>query len=214
MPLSKNAENIADELSQPEIRLGDIKKLAKEIKSDHSLALELWSTKQHNLRLLSVLILDKKQLEPHNIETMIDDLSCHSYDERNQITEWLLANQLTKSKRTLAFIEQWQDHSYPLLRRLFWYHQARLRWTGKTPHDNTLVLLAKIESSIGNEEPEVQWVMNFCAAWIGLFEPSYRDRCIQLGLKHQLYADEKVSAGCTPSYLPEFIRIEAAKRNL
>ena len=38
---------------------GNIKKIAKEIKIDHSLALELWSTKNYFARMLAVLIMDK-----------------------------------------------------------------------------------------------------------------------------------------------------------
>jgi hypothetical protein len=37
-------------------------------------------------------------------------------------------------------------------------------------------------------------------------------RCIKLGKALGLYKDEHVAKNCTPSYLPEFIRIEVAKR--
>ena len=61
-------------------------------------------------------------------------------------------------------------------------------------------------------EPEVQWAMNFCAGQIGVFEPKLRSRCIKLGKALGLYKDEPVAKNCTPSYLPECIRIEVAKR--
>ena len=61
-------------------------------------------------------------------------------------------------------------------------------------------------------EPEVQWAMNFCAGQIGIFEPKLRTRCVKLGKKLGLYKDEIVPKNCTPSYLPEFIKIEVAKR--
>jgi hypothetical protein len=31
------------------------------------------------------------------------------------------------------------------------------------------------------EEPEVQWAMNFTAGWIGVYDEKYRTRCIKLG---------------------------------
>lgn len=61
-------------------------------------------------------------------------------------------------------------------------------------------------------EPEVQWAMNFAAGQIGIHEPEHRSRCLALGERLGLYKDEPVSRGCTPNYLPEFIRIEVAKR--
>ena len=84
---------------------------------------------------------------------------------------------------------------------------------GKIPIDNADELVQSIEERIGSEKPEVQWAMNFTAGWIGIHEPAYRNRLIDLGEKHGLYKDDPVSKGCTPSYLPEFIRIEAEKLN-
>lgn len=60
--------------------------------------------------------------------------------------------------------------------------------------------------------PEVQWAMNFCAGQIGVHEPTFRSRCIKLGEKTGLYQSDPVAKNCTPSYLPEFIRIEVEKR--
>ena len=106
----------------------------------------------------------------------------------------------------------WQKSPSSLKRKMFWYYQARLRWTGKTDFENTNELLTTIEKEIMKEEPQVQWVMNFLAGWIGIFEKKFRARCIKLGEKTKLYKGEVVSKGCTPAYLPEFIRIEVAKR--
>jgi 3-methyladenine DNA glycosylase AlkD len=109
-------------------------------------------------------------------------------------------------------METWEENPFPMLRRLFWYHQARLRWVGQTPPGNSAELLDSLESKMAKAEPEVQWAMNFCACQIGLHEPKFRARCIKLGEKLGLYKDQHVAKNCTPSYIPEFIRIEAAKR--
>ncbi|MNX95240.1 hypothetical protein D3C86_1275070 [compost metagenome] len=125
-----------------------------------------------------------------------------------------MSNQLVKDKKTTALIESWGNSFSSLQRRVFWYYQARLRWVGQAPPENTGDLLDAIEASIMNEEPEVQWAMNFTAGWIGIYDQKYRKRCVSLGKKTGLYKDEMVSKGCTPSYLPEFIEMEANKRNL
>ena len=54
--------------------------------------------------------------------------------------------------------------------------------------------------------------MNFCAGQIGVHEATFRTRCIKLGERLELYKHDKVPKNCVPSYLPEFIRIEVAKR--
>lgn len=40
------------------VKLGDIKNLAKEIKQDHDLAMELWTSHEVYPRMLAVLIMD------------------------------------------------------------------------------------------------------------------------------------------------------------
>ena len=65
---------------------------------------------------------------------------------------------------------------------------------------------------MADEEPEVQWAMNFTAGWIGVYDEIYRTRCIKIGEKTGLYKDEVVPRGCTPAYLPKFIEIEVNKR--
>jgi len=185
--------------------------MAKEIKKNHELALELWSTGEFLPRQLAILIMDKKLLTQEVIDQFDKDIKNHSSDERNQLMDWLMANQLSKDKKTIALMESWENSPSPLQRRIFWYYQARLRWTGKTPPSNTENLLASIEINMAEEKPEVQWAMNFTAGQIGIWQEEHRERCIGIGEKIGLYKGDPVSKGCTPSYLPEFITIEVNK---
>lgn len=205
------AENILSELSS-KTKMGDLRKIAKEIKKDHELAMELWSTGEYLPRLLAILIMDKNQLTKELLNNLDLDMQTHPYKERINLIDWLMANHLTKDKKRIAILESWENSDSPLQRRAFWYYQARLRWRGQTPPNNTEQLLSTIENNIMNEEQEVQWAMNFTAGWIGVYEEKYRERCMKLGEKIGLYKDEKVAKGCTPNYLPEFITMEVNKR--
>lgn len=212
MKRSSKAENILAQVNS-KTKLGDLRIIAKDIKIDHKLAMELWSTEEFLPRLLAILIMDKKLLSEDVLNKLDKDIQIHTYDERNNLMDWLMANQLAKDKKTIALMESWGNSPSALQRRAFWYYQARLRWTGQTPSDNTKDLLSAIEANITQEEPEVQWAMNFTAGWIGVYDQKNRARCIKLGEKTGLYKDEMVSKGCTPNYLPEFIVIEVNKRN-
>jgi Predicted DNA alkylation repair enzyme len=210
MKRSSQAENILAQINS-ETKLGDLRKLASEVKKDHQLALELWSTGQFLPRQLAILIMDKKQLSQELIDKLDNDIRQHSEDERLQLIDWLMANQLSKDKKTTSLIETWENSQSSLQRRVFWYHQARLRWVGQTPPSNSSTLLSKIEANIEKEVPEVQWAMNFTAAQIGIFEGKYRSRCVALGERTGLYKDEIVAKNCTPNYLPKFIAIQVDK---
>lgn len=213
MTLSTKAQKIYTQITSEGTKLGDLRTIAKEIRKDHELAKELWTTGKFYPRQLAILIMDKKELSEAFIDKLIKDIEGHETEERTQLADWLMANQLTKDKKTIAMMESWEDSDSAIKRRLFWYYQGRLRWVGQTPPDNTAALLSSIEKKIAGEVPEVQWAMNFTAGWIGVFDSAYRKRCIRIGEETGLYKGEMVSKGCTPNYLPEFIVIEAGKRN-
>lgn len=213
MKRSSKAEHVLDQINSKTL-LGDLRKIAKAIKKDHELALELWSTGKFLPRQLAILIMDNKLLSQELINKLDKDMQAHSLDERNQLMDWLMANQLSKDRKTITLMESWENSPSSLQRRIFWYYQARLRWMGQTPPPNTETLLSAIEKQIEKEEPEVQWAMNFTAGWIGVYDKKYRNRCVTLGEKTGLYKGMMVSKGCTPDYLPEFIAIESNKRKI
>ena len=213
MKQSSKAENILTEISD-NTKLGDLRKMAKEIKKDHALAMELWRSGKFLPRQLCILIMDSKMLSQDLINRLDEDMQAHPIGERTQLIDWLMANQLTKDKKTVVLIETWESSPSALQRRIFWYYQARLRWVGQVPPENTERLLNAITANIAKEAPEVQWAMNFTAGWIGVYDKKYRKRCIGIGEETGLYKGEMVSKGCTPNYLPEFIAMESNKRNL
>lgn len=211
MKLSSNAQKIYSEIDKETTKLGDLRKIAKEIKKDHALAMELWSTGKFLPRQLAILIMDNKLLNQEVIDQLDNDIQQHEFDERNHLMDWLMANQLSKDKKIISLMESWENSSSKLQRRVFWYYQARLRWMGNTNQSNTEELVDKIEKNLMKEEPEVQWAMNYTAGQIGKWQEKYRDRCISIGEETGLYKDEMVAKNCVPSYLPKFIPIEVAK---
>ncbi|WP_207955350.1 hypothetical protein [Segetibacter sp. 3557_3] len=83
MILSSKAENILGQINS-ETRLGDLRKMAREIKKDHELAMELWSTRELLPRQLAILILNNKLLTQDFIDKLDKDMQDHPIDERNQ----------------------------------------------------------------------------------------------------------------------------------
>src|SRR5690606_12223435 len=136
MKLSSKSENILNQIDS-KTKLGDLRKLAKDIKKDHELAMELWSTGEYLPRLLAILIMDKKLLSEELLNRFDADMQAHPLDERNYLMDWLMANQLTKDNKLIIQMEYWQDSPSALRRRAFWYYQGRLRWMGQASPANT-----------------------------------------------------------------------------
>lgn len=210
MALSPACSALLDQVSD-DTMLGDLRRLAKEAGTDHALALELWSSGQKAARRLAVLMLDKKRCDQALVDALDRDLQRLEFDERTALMDWLFANQLAKTAAGKRLMLSWEHSPSALQRRTFWYHQARLRWTGQTPPPNSAALLDALEARLEGEEPEVQWAMNFLAGQIGTYQPEHRARCVALGERLGLYRDQVVPRNCTPNYLPEFIRLQVEK---
>jgi len=85
---SSKAENILHQINS-KTKLGDLRKIAKDIKKDHELAMELWSTEEFLPRLLAILIMDKKLLSQDVLNKLDKDMQTHTFDERNNLMDWL-----------------------------------------------------------------------------------------------------------------------------
>ncbi len=108
MVLSARAKKLVAEITNGNVKLGDLKQRGKEIKKDHDLAMELWSTGEYYPRLLATLIFDKKLLAESVIDQLASDMLRHDAEERNQLADWLLANQLAKDKKLVSLIATWR----------------------------------------------------------------------------------------------------------
>src|SRR5690554_1635429 len=75
---------------QPQNQTRRLRKLAKPIKRDHELAMELWSTESHLPRLLAILIMDNKLLSQDLLNKLDKDIQDHTYNEKTQLMDWLM----------------------------------------------------------------------------------------------------------------------------
>ena len=100
-------------------KLGDLPKIGKDIKKDHELAIELWSTRKFLRRQLAILIMDNNLLSQDLINKLDKGMQDHPFDERNQLMDWFMANQLSKDKKTITLMESWESSPSSLQRRIF-----------------------------------------------------------------------------------------------
>lgn len=93
---AQNKKNGAGD-NQFGVRLGDIRKLAKEIKTDHELALALWETGNIDARLLAILLIKPKNLSSDEMDRMVRSV------EFVQVAEWLIAYVVKNTPTTRLF---------------------------------------------------------------------------------------------------------------
>ena len=180
------------------VKLGDIRTLAKKIKINHQLALELWETENVDARFLATLIIDPKNLSKEEINRMVRS------EKFVQVADWLYANVIKFYPENESLRKEWMASKDVMSARAGW-NLTSGRVARKPDGLDLPGLLDRIESEMAGAAPEIQWTMNSTLAQIGINFPEYRDRCIEIGEKLGIYRDFPVSRGCTSPFAPIWI---------
>ena len=181
------------------VKLGDIRALAKKIKSDHELPLKLWDTGNVEAQLLATLILKPRSLSADRLDQLTRSTTCA------QVAEWLNAYVVAQHPEKEALREKWmKEKKDRWAARAGWHLTASRVNKGEGALDLP-ALLDRIEKEMPKAMPEVQWTMNNTLAAIGIHDPRQRKRAIAIGEKIGLYRDWPVSKGCTPPYVPVWV---------
>lgn len=180
------------------VKLGDVRALANELKTNHELALALWATGNVEAQLLATLVIKPQSLSAEELERMVKSATFV------QVADWLHSYVLKEHPEKDKLREKWMMSSDAMAARAGWRLTAGR--VAKSPAGLDLVaLLDRLEAEMGSAPPVVQWTMNACLAEIGIHFPKHRKRAIAIGDKLGLYRDYPVSKGCTSPFAPIWI---------
>jgi len=180
------------------VKLGDLRTLAKRIKTNHELALELWATGVPDAMLLATLVIRPKQLSEDDLDVMVRSVTY------NQLADWLSAYVVKAHPQKEALRQRWMESTDPMAGRAGW--SLTTDRVSKEPQGLDLSgLLDRIEKEMTGAPEPTQWTMNFCLAAIGINHPEHRERAVAIGERLGLYRDYPVSKGCTSPFAPIWI---------
>ena len=187
------------------VPLGDIRKLATKIKTNHELAIALWETGNVDARLLAILLIKPKNLSSTEMDRMVRSATFV------QVAEWLNSYVVKNHPDKEALRQVWMAADDPWAARAGWSLTSER--VARSPEGLDLpALLDRIESEMGGAAPEVQWTMNSCLAGIGIHFPKYRKRAIAIGEALGVYRDYPVSKGCTSPFAPIWINYMVSRK--
>jgi 3-methyladenine DNA glycosylase AlkD len=199
-----NAKNGAGD-NQFGVKLGDIRVLAKKIKTNHDLALSLWKTGNIDAQFLATLLIKVNLLSADEMERMVKSVN-YAW-----VAEWLHSYVLKKHADKETLRQKWMESDDRWAARAGW--QLTAGRVTKSPEGLDLeALLDRIEKEMGAADPVVQWTMNMCLAEIGIHFPKLRKRAIAIGEKLGIYRDYPVSKGCTSPFAPIWINFMVSRQ--
>jgi 3-methyladenine DNA glycosylase AlkD len=180
------------------VSLGDIRVLAKKIRTNHALALSLWDTGNVDAQFLATLLIQPKNLSAKEMDRMVRPISFV------RVADWLIAYVVRQHRDKEALRQDWLAADDRWAARAAWDLTAER--VAKSPEGLDIpALLARLESEMADADTEVQWTMNNTLATIGIHFPKHRKRAITIGEKLGIYRDYPVSKGCTSPFAPIWI---------
>lgn len=182
----------------PTVKMGDLRILAKQIKSSPPLAAELWATGDPDARQLAVLLMKPKAISADELDRMVREV------EKPQLADWLNSYVVKLHPDREALRLRWMEDPHPAAARAGWSLTADR--IAKDPEGLDLAgLLDRIEAEMASAHPLPQWTMNFALAHIGIHHPDMRERAMAVGEALGVYRSYPTPKGCTSPFAPLWI---------
>jgi 3-methyladenine DNA glycosylase AlkD len=187
------------------VKHGDIRALAKKIKTNHDLGLSLWETGNVDAQLLAILLIKPKSLSAVELDRLVRSVAFA------HVADWLINYVVKQHADKEALRQEWMATDDRWAARAGWSLTAER--VVKSPEGlDPPALLDRIEAEMGGADPAVQWTMNGTLAEIGIHFPKLRKRAIAMGEALGVYRDYPVSKGCTSPFAPIWIEFMVSRQ--
>lgn len=188
------------------VNLTKLRALAKEVRTDHAFARELWATGATAARLVALLVCRPKELSREELDSMIREARAP------KVLDWLVSYVVKKSPYAEELRLAWIDDDAPEVAAAAWeLTSARV---AKQPEGLDLPgLLDVIEAEMKDAPDRLQWAMNTCLATIGIEHPEHRERVLAIGNRLEVLKDYPTPPGCTSPYVPLWVEEIVRRRS-
>lgn len=180
------------------VNLGQLRAIAKRLRTQQELACQLWQTGDTAARLLAILVCRPKAFERDELDVMLREA------RTPKVHDWLVNNVVKKNPHAEELRLAWSADPDPVVASAGW--ALTTERVARRPEGLDLAaLLDVIEAEMRDAPDRLQWAMNNCLAQIGIEHPEHRARAIDIGERLAVLKDYPTSPGCTSPYAPTWI---------
>lgn len=180
------------------VNLGQLRAVAKRLRTQPELARALWRTQDTAARLLAILVSRPKAYERDELDAMLREARAP------KVHDWLVSYVVRKSPHAEDLRRAWLEDPDPVVASAGW--ALTTDRVAKQPEGLDLSgLLDVIEAQMKDAPDRLQWAMNHCLAQIGIEHPEHRARAVAIGERLRVLEDYPTPANCTSPYAPVWI---------
>ncbi|RBP63430.1 3-methyladenine DNA glycosylase AlkD [Brevibacterium sanguinis] len=187
------------------VNLTKLRALAKELKKNDDLAVELWATGDTAAQLVAALIMRPRAHDADRLDAMLREA------RGPKAQAWLVNYIVKKSPHAEALRERWMDDPDPVVASAGWVLTSE-RVNRKPEGLDLPGLLDVIDAQLKDAPERLQWAMNETLAYIGIENPDLRERALAIGERLGVLKDYPTPPGCTSPFAPIWIT-EIVRRN-
>lgn len=180
------------------VNLTKLRGVAKQLKVQPDLAVELWNTGDTPARLVALLICRPKQFSAAELDAMLREARAP------KVHDWLVNYVVKKSPHVEELRVAWFHDDDPVVASAGW--ALTTAWVAKDPDGLDLPgLLDQIEAEMKDAPDRLQWAMNECLANIGIHHAELRARALDIGERLEVLKDYPTPPNCTSPFAPIWI---------
>lgn len=188
------------------VNLTKLRAVAKDLKIQQDLALDLWATDDTAARLVALLICRPKAFGADDLDRMLREARAR------KVHDWLVNYVVKKSPHRDALRAEWMTDADPVVASAGWALTADD--VAKRPDTLDVdALLDEIEAEMKDAHPRKQWEMNWCLTVIGIHDRERRARAIDIGERLGVLKDYPTPPNCTSPYAPIAIEEMVRRRS-
>jgi len=180
------------------VNLGQLRALAKRLKTQQDLSVRLWETGDTAARLLALLVCRPKAFRRDELDAMLRDARAP------KLQDWLVNYVVKKSPHCEELRTAWLADTDPVVAAAGWALTSD-RVVKKPGGLDLPALLDTIEAEMKDAPDRLQWAMNTCLAQIGIEHAAYRKRATAIGERLEVLKDYPTPPGCTSPFAPAWI---------
>lgn len=188
------------------VSYANLRRLAKSAKRSSKLAAELWSSGNHDARVLATMIADPFDIDAQTLKSWVKDLD-------NYVVTDALSSFVSKTPHATELAEAWTKMKSEWTGQAGWNLVAHLAMNDQLKSDDYFTdKLAVIERSIGSARNRVRHAMNGALIAIGLRNKDLEKAATAAAKKIGKVVVDHGETGCVTPDAADYIKKAKARR--